>query len=79
MSTQPDTQEFSMMLPSLGNSIAHLWDLIYGGRETNNTIKTTNERNKDIYWEDAGRAIERNGLRLYHTRPDGNGFPYSDT
>ena len=79
MSTHTDTQEFSMMLPSLGNSIAHLWDLIYGGRETNNTIKTTNERNKDIYWEDAGRAIERNGLRLYHTKPDGNGFTYSDT
>jgi hypothetical protein len=28
-----DIQEFSMMLPSVGNTIAQIWDIVYGDRE----------------------------------------------
>jgi hypothetical protein len=28
-----DTQEISVMLPSLGNTLAHVWDLVYGSEE----------------------------------------------
>ena len=35
---QIDTQELVMMLPSLGNTISEIWDLVYGGQNTNSTI-----------------------------------------
>lgn len=60
---QPDTQELTIMLPSLGNSISDIWDIIYGGRETNNAIKSTDMRNMDIYWEYANGVLKRSGLR----------------
>lgn len=62
----PDTQELSVMLPSIGNSIAQLWDIVYGGRATSDKIKFTNKRNKTIAWEDAGEGVKREGLRLLH-------------
>ncbi|MBP3801486.1 MAG: hypothetical protein J6I85_05660 [Clostridia bacterium] len=76
---QIDTQEFSVMLPSLGDSLAHVWDLVYGGRNTNDLIKTTNKRNLDIAWEDAGNALAREGLRLVNLKPNGNSFTYDDS
>jgi hypothetical protein len=33
MSAQPDIQELSIMLPSIGTSIAKMWNLIYGNEE----------------------------------------------
>jgi hypothetical protein len=30
MSPQVDTQELSMILPSLGNTINDIWDIVYG-------------------------------------------------
>jgi len=66
------------MLPSLGDSLAHIWDLIYGGRESSDLIKTTNKRNLDISWEDAGNALARQGLRLVNLKSSGNGFTYDD-
>lgn len=59
-----DTQELSIMLPSLGNTMAEIWDLVYGGRDTNADIATTNQRNLDIAWEDASEEVQRKGLRL---------------
>lgn len=60
-----DTYELSIMLPSIGDAISHMWDLIYGGRETNSTISLTSLRNTDISWEDASIGGQKNGLRLF--------------
>lgn len=30
---QPDTNEVVVMLPSIGDTMAHVWDLVYGGRD----------------------------------------------
>lgn len=58
---QEDTQELSIMLPALGDSIAQIWDIVYGGRDV---LKKTDNRNLDIAWENAYRVPERAGLRL---------------
>jgi hypothetical protein len=34
-----DTQELSIMLPSLGNAVARIWDIIYGNKELNDNLK----------------------------------------
>lgn len=57
---QVDTQELSIMLPALGNTVASIWDLIYGS-EAINGGKT---RNLDITWESARESLDRHGLRL---------------
>jgi len=62
------------MLPSIGDSLAQFWDLIYGGRDTSEIIRSTNKRNLDIAWEDGGNALARQGLRLTNLKPSGNGF-----
>lgn len=61
---QEDIQELSIMLPTIGDSIAQMWDLVYGGRNTNLEIAKTNLRNTDIAWEHARGHLNRNGLRL---------------
>lgn len=65
-SASEDTQEFSLMLPSLGDTIAKVWDTIFGGRETNAEIAETGERNLDISWEEGRASLDRRGLRLVH-------------
>lgn len=59
-----DTQEIEVMLPSLGDSVAKMWDLVYGGRDTSKGIKKTNRRNTDISWEDGYAVLNRQGLRM---------------
>lgn len=59
-----DTQEFSVMLPSLGNAMAQIWDMIFGGRDTNEAIAQTSRRNMDYEWEDARKGLDRKGLRM---------------
>lgn len=59
-----DTQEIEVMLPSLGDSVAKMWDLVYGGRDTTESIKKTNRRNTDINWEDGYAVLNRQGLRM---------------
>lgn len=66
-----DTQELSIMLPSIGDAISDVWDLVYGGRKTNIDIQKTQKRNKDIEWYDARAIQDRNGLRLVK-----DGFTY---
>lgn len=61
---QVDTQELVMMLPSLGNTISEIWDLVYGGPSTNSTISKTMRRNKNIGWEDPEEPYDYSGLRL---------------
>ena len=62
-----DTQEFSVMLPSLGDAVAKIWDIIFGGRETNSAIATSHRRNTDYLWEDARKGLNRHGLRMVGT------------
>lgn len=66
-----DTQELSIMLPSIGDAISDVWDLVYGGRKTNIDIQKTQKRNKDIEWYDARAIQDRSGLRLVK-----DGFTY---
>lgn len=60
---QPDTQELVFMLPSLGDAVSNIWDIVYGGRDTDSNIKQTNNRNTDISWEFANGVVKRLGLR----------------
>ena len=59
----PDTQELSIMLPSIGDSMAKIWDLIYGGKEVNNG----KVRNLDVKWYDAKAVSNKQGIRLINT------------
>ena len=45
MKAAPDTQELMVMLPSIGNAISEVWDIMYGSQETNDAIKKTGKRN----------------------------------
>lgn len=65
-----DTQELKIMLPSVGNTIAKVWDIIYGGVDVN---KSSN-RNMDIAWENGTSHIRRDGLRLVN---DEDGLTYA--
>ena len=58
-----DTQELVIMLPSLGDAISNIWDIVYGGRDTNTAIQKSSKRNMDIQWEYANGVVARNGLR----------------
>lgn len=44
---QPDIQEFQILLPSLGNTISDIWDIVYGYNPDNEL------RYRDIQWKDA--------------------------
>lgn len=71
-SVAADTQELSIMLPSIGDAISDIWDLIYGGRATNEAIQKTQKRNMDIEWYDARAVQDRAGLRMVK-----DGFTYT--
>jgi hypothetical protein len=53
-----------VMLPSVGNVISNVWDIVYGGLNTNSNIKVTGKRNKVIEWENPNEQLHRKGLRL---------------
>lgn len=72
-----DTQEFSVMLPSLGDTVSKIWDMVFGGRDTNPVIKQTHKRNLDYEWEDARKGLDRHGLRMVGTEIF-NGFNKSE-
>lgn len=71
---QPDTNELAIMLPSIGDTMAQVWDLIYGGRAALGGEHAT-QRNLNISWEDAGEPQFRAGLRL--TKETGSGIGYA--
>lgn len=62
--TAPDIQELAIMLPSIGDSMAEIWDLIYGGRNLNPDAKA---RNLDVSWYNAKAVSNKNGVRLIKT------------
>lgn len=67
----PDVQELSMMLPSIGNSISTMWDLIYGDESlsTEETDDGKKKRNLDIDWNSTA------GLRMVSETE--SGFAYN--
>lgn len=69
--TYPDIQELSMMLPSIGNSVATMWDLIYGDESmsTEQTDDGKKKRNLDIDWNST------EGLRMVANAE--SGFAYN--
>jgi hypothetical protein len=64
----PDVNELTVMLPSIGDTVADMWDLIYGSADLNRTSRNTgdgsNQRNTVIRWEDAKKVQAKEGLRL---------------
>ena len=61
MKPAPDTQEMMVMLPSIGNTISKVWDVMYGDEQINNS----KFRNKNIDWVDPSIGeVDRKGLRL---------------
>lgn len=71
-----DIQEMSVMLPSLGDTLAQVWDLVYGDRAANEDYnasqKTQNKRNMNISWGSANQEQDKSGLRLI--KKEANGF-----
>lgn len=61
----PDIQELRINLPSVGNAIATMWDMIY---EPNTE---GNQRNQHIEWDNIA------GVRMVQADPNGNGFTYN--
>lgn len=61
LSMVPDTQELSIMLPSIGDSMAEIWDLIYGGRNLDPDAK---ERKLDTSWYNAKAVSNKDGVRM---------------
>jgi hypothetical protein len=62
-----DTQEISIMLPSIGNSIAGMWDIIYGDTELNHST----HRNTALDWIDGSTYYRGSGLRLLELVDEG--------
>lgn len=67
---QIDTQELSILLPSIGNSVAQMWDIIYG----NESINGSKNRNMSIKWQDGTETTEPAGLRLININEDGYSY-----
>lgn len=61
---QIDTQELTINLPSIGNAVSDLWDILYGGTAVNGSAN----RNRDIQWDSTY------GLRLVNRNADGYTF-----
>lgn len=79
-----DIQEISVMLPSIGNSISQMWDIVYGNKEHNadnhpvdeegNPILSKIRRNMDLNWD----SVEGHRMvkELLDENNDSNGFTY---
>lgn len=52
----PDIQEMRMILPSLGNTICKMWDIIYDNNDT------TNIRYQDVEWKDVANSKENTDI-----------------
>lgn len=69
---QPDINELTVMLPSIGDTVADMWDLMYGNAEINGSP----ERNLIIRWEDAKQVLAKEGLRLVELSDNSYGQTY---
>lgn len=71
--TAPDVQEISMVLPSIGNAISDMWDIVYG--DGNKEDNSSSPRMTDIEWLSAPVYNDRRRLQLVKTE-DGKVFSY---
>lgn len=55
VSNQVDIYEFSLLLPSLGNAVAKMWDQVYD-------VGESNIRKRDTSWKDAFSNVEDDSL-----------------
>lgn len=67
----PDIQELTINLPSIGNAISTLWDVVYGTGDLDSGYNNRYRRNKNIEWNNVS------GLRLVSEDLDGSGFAYN--
>lgn len=75
---QPDVNELAVLLPSIGDTIADVWDLIYGGEDLNTIYDGKGlRRNLVIRWEDAKKVLAKEGLRLVRADDKGLGYTYN--
>ena len=65
---RPDTQEITLNLPSIGNTISEIWDIVYGPNQSN----PEKLRDMNLSWDD-----NTSGNRLVTEDPDGNGYQYN--
>lgn len=66
--TQKDIQELKFHLPEIGNTVASLWNLVYGEGEFTNTGAL--KRNQDIQWNSTS------GIRMVTADPEKGGYLY---
>lgn len=72
---QPDVNELSIVLPSIGDTVASMWDLIYGDQIINDN---STKRNTVIRWENAKDLLAKEGLRLVRDLDHNQGYTYND-
>lgn len=65
---RPDTQEITLNLPSIGNTISDIWNIVYGPSQSN----PEKLRDMNLSWDD-----NTSGNRLVTEDPDGNGYQYN--
>lgn len=65
---RPDTQEITLNLPSIGNTISDIWNIVYGPNQSD----PTKLRDMNLSWDD-----NTSGNRLVIEDPDGNGYQYN--
>ena len=68
---QPDIQELTINLPSIGNTMSNIWDLVYGTGKLAEGEENIYRRNKNIAWNNIA------GERLVRENIDGTGFDYN--
>lgn len=65
---QNDVNELAVLLPSIGDTVAGIWNVIYGGVDVSKEEvidgRTKYKRNTIIQWEDAKKVLAKEGLRL---------------
>jgi hypothetical protein len=65
---QNDVNELAVLLPSIGDTVAGIWNIIYGGVDVSKEEvidgRTKYKRNTIIQWEDAKKVLAKEGLRL---------------
>lgn len=65
---RPDIQEITLNLPSIGNIMSDVWDVVYGPSQAD----PTKLRDMNISWDD-----NTSGNRLVTEDPEGNGYQYN--
>lgn len=67
-----DTQEITLNLPSIGNIMSNVWDVVYGPIYDENGKIISNNRDMNLSWDD-----NTSGNRLVTEDPEGNGYQYN--